>query len=260
MAKKEATELAVQEDHFPTTAPDYMNQGPARGQENVGIEDLTIPRIDVIQSQSKQRKKNDPKYIEGAEEGMLFNTVSGKLYGSKLFICPVYFRKEWVIWKNQDAGGGFNGAFATEAEAKAVMRENGWDTETLKKDGHDIPTYEAIDTGQHFCLVLDTSDMTTEEAVISMSKSKMKASRQLNTLAKMAGGDRFSRVYEVSAVEDQNKQGQDFFNMSVKQLGFAPEPVYRQAEKLYEAISSGQRDVNREEANQASSADKPEYA
>ncbi len=252
MAKKD---VAVVEDQFPTEVPDYMKQGEGRGHENVGIEDLTIPRMDVIQALSPQRKSNNPKYIEGAEEGMIFNTISGKLYGDKVFFVPVFFKKEFVIWKKQDAGGGFYGAFNTRAEAERAANEQGLN---FSDEGE----YEILDTGQHFGLILDpatTADSpVVEEIVISMSKSKMKVSRQLNTLCKMAGGDRFSRVYEIKAVEEQNKQNQDYWNMAVKQLGFVPEPVYHIAEELYGMVSEGQRTIAREEPTPEGK--KPEYA
>jgi hypothetical protein len=78
-----------------------------------------------------------------------------------------------------------------------------------------------------------------------MAKSKMKANRQLNTLCKMAGGDRFSKVYAIAALADKNPQGQDYWNLTVSALGYAPEAVYKEAEAMYDAISSGECSVNR---------------
>jgi hypothetical protein len=79
-----------------------------------------------------------------------------------------------------------------------------------------------------------------------MSKSKMKVNRQLNTMIRMAGGDRFERAYKIGSVVDANKAGEEYMNLSVKQLGFVSEPIYRAAEQVYEAISSGAKDVNRD--------------
>jgi len=230
MSKKSSNEMEISD-----VRPDYLGD-EVRGQENVGMEDLTIPRLDVLQSLSPQRKKNDPAYIEGAEEGMLFNTVTGQLYGESIYFVPVYYRKEWLIWKKQNKGGGFMGSFDTELEAATEFSEKGYDGD-----------YEIVDTGNHFGLIFsDENDV--EEICISMAKSKAKVSRQLNTLVKMAGGDRFSRVYKISATEDQNKEGQDYFNLKVAALGYAPEPLYRHGEKMYESISLSDRKVKYEEA------------
>ncbi|MCK5609709.1 hypothetical protein KAR91_47990 [Candidatus Pacearchaeota archaeon] len=246
MAKKKAKskELATEEDKFPATQPDYMSQDSTRGQEGVGLEDLTIPRLDVIQDLSPQHKANKPEYIEGAEVGMLFNSVTKALYGDTVYFVPVFFRKEFVIWKSRNAGGGFMGAYPTEAAAKQELESQGFDL--TEQDTKGDPMYQITDTAQQFGMIIHDDD-TTEDIVMSMSKSKMKTSRQLNTISKIAGGDRFSRVYKITAVEEQNKQNQDYWNLTVNQLGFTPEDVYKKAEVMYDSISSGARDVNREE-------------
>lgn len=243
---KAKKEVATTKSHVLAEVPDYLNPESTRGQENVGVDDLTIPRLSVIQDLSPQRKKNDPEYIEGAEEGMLFNTVTNELYGTGVDFVPCYFRKEWVIWKLQAAGGGFEGSFDTEAEAITEFNAQGYADDMVKIPNvpEKVCAHEIIDMGQHFGLVVH-DDGKLEEIVISMSKSKMKVSRQFNTIVKMAGGDRFSRVYKIGVVEDENSAGQNYFNLSVAVLGFVPEPIYRAAEKMYESIASGAKDVER---------------
>jgi hypothetical protein len=237
---KKATELAVAQETMPT----FMDPDKKRGQEGVGVEDLTIPRLQLIQDLSPQRKKTDPQYIDGAEEGMLFNSVTKALYGTEVVFIPCFYRKEWVIWKAQSEGGGFLGAYPTEAEAKAEFRAQDLDGQVDKKGN---PIYEINDTGQQFGLIV-TPDGHAEDIVISLSKTKRKVDRQLNTIIKMAGGDRFSRMYKIRAVQDENAAGQNYYNFGVELLGFVSnEDLYRRAESLYEAIAGGERDVNREE-------------
>jgi len=226
-----------------TDRPDFLGNSH-RGAENVGTEDLSIPRIDIIQALSPQRKKTDPAFIPGAEEGLLFNSVTGELYGTSVKIIPVFFRKEYVIWKDRQQGGGFFGAYQDRAEAVMAAQNLG-------------DSYDVSDTAQHFVLVV-SADGSAEEAVISMSKSKMKASRQLNTLCRMAGGDSFSSVYELAAVSVAGEKG-DYYNFTVKRLGYVTEDLYRRAESLYEAIKGGSRDVNRNYGEQTTTAAHDEY-
>jgi hypothetical protein len=226
VAKAVESALAVSDER-----PDWMQEGN-RGSESVGVDDLTIPRIAMIQDLSPQRKADKPEYIEGAKEGMIFNTVSGQLYGSDVKVVPCFFRKEWVIWKDRKQGGGFRGAFSTEAAAAAAIGQ--------LEDGDQC---EVMDTAQHFVIIV--SESGAEEAVISMSRSQMKVSRKLNTLVRMAGGDRFSGIYEFKVVSDQNAQGQDYYNWGVKRLGFPSQEVFHKAERLWEAVSSGEKDVDR---------------
>ena len=242
--KGKSKEVATTEDDkFPTAQPDYMNQDSTRGQEGVGVDDLTIPRLNVIQDLSPQHKANKPEYIEGSEVGMLFNSVTKQLYGSQVFFVPVFFRKEFVIWQSRNAGGGFMGAYPSEAAAKHELESQQLDIDETDTKGE--PMYKITDTAQQFGMIIH-EDGTTEDIVMSMSDSKMKVSRQLNTISKIAGGDRFSRVYKIAAVEEQNKQNQDYWNLSVSQLGYTPEDVYKKAEVMYDSISSGARDVNRD--------------
>jgi hypothetical protein len=223
--------------------PAWMKSDSVRGQEGVGVDDLTIPRLSLIQDLSPQRKKSDPAYIDGADSGMLFNNVTLKLYGESVVFVPCFYRKEWVIWKSQNSGGGFQGSFSSEKEALAEFREKDYEGKIDKKGD---PEYEINDTGQQFGIVVHENGFT-EDIVISLAKSKRKVDRQFNTLVKMAGGDRFSKMYKISAVGDQNAAGQDYFNFGVTAMGFvADEALYNKAVAMYEAVSAGSRDVNRD--------------
>lgn len=231
MSKKDVA--VVNQGGVVAVMPDFLkNQTTSRGTENVKAEDLVIPRLELVQSLSPCRKKSDPAYIEGAEEGLLFNNVTRQLYGESVMLIPVTYKKEWLIWKNRQSGGGFRGAFGSDLEAQAVLSE--------LEDGADC---EVSDTGQHFCLLVN-ADGKAEEIVVSCSKSKLKVSRKWNSLVRMNEGDSFSRVYKLGAVAEQGAKG-DYFNFSISQAGFPTLELYQRAEKLYEAIAAGAVKVDR---------------
>lgn len=229
MAKKEVAQSSAGVSAVQDQMPDFLRnkQGSARGQENVGAEDLIIPRLEVVQDLSPARKKTSPDYIEGAEEGMLYNNVTRELYGQSVLVVPVGFVKEWLIWKDREKGGGFRGAFASEGDAANALAG--------LEDGDDC---EIVDTNQQFCLLVK-GDGTVEEIVVSMAKSKAKVSRKWNSLIRLANGDSFSRAYRIAAVEDTNSKNQTFYNLSVTAAGFPTEVVYKRAEKMYEAMVAG---------------------
>lgn len=226
--------------------PSWMGEG-TRGSEEVGIQDLTIPRLQMVQSLSPQRKKNDADYIEGAEEGMLFNSVTNELYPKSVLFIPVYFRMEWVVWKHRDTGGGFVGAYPSQEEAVTAVADH---PNAGQVTDNGDPVLEVLDTAQHFGLLLDPNSPADNpraaEIVISMSRSQLKPSRQFNSQVRIAGGDRWERYYRLSAVQIEGPRG-DYFNWKVEQLGFVSEEVYAQAETLYKSVKSGQRDVERGE-------------
>jgi hypothetical protein len=222
VAVKEEFEIVTNE------IPEFMKQGN-RGAENVGTDDMIIPRIELIQALSPVRKKSDPAYIEGAEEGMLYNNVTRTLYGTEVTVVPVYYTKQFLVWKDRKAGGGgsngFRGAFASKELADRAIAE-------LAEEA-----LEVSDTAQHFVLVRNGDDW--QEAVISMAKSKVKVSKRWNSLMRLSNTDSFSRAYKLSATTETNARNESYFNFNVAALGFVNKELYERAEKLYETIRTG---------------------
>lgn len=223
---KKATALAETQDKMPAWLAEH--QADLRGSENVEVEDLVIPRLELVQSLSKVRKKTDPSYIEGIEEGMFYNNITKTTYGTSVNLIPIYFTKEWLLWRDQSLGGGFAGAYPSLSDA-----------ENARMQQEDPDEWEATETHQHFCLLVQ-EDGSTEEVVVSMAKSKLKKSKQWNSLVRINGGPRFSRFYVVDGVGDQNAKGQDFYNVSVKNGGFVTQEQFARAEKTYDSIAAGQ--------------------
>lgn len=233
--QKQATTVPATQKSFEISqsAPDYFDPTKQRGAEGVGVEDVIIPRLELIQGLSPALKKNDPKYIPGAEMGMMNNSVTRELYGDSVLVVPVFYMKQWLVWKDQKRGGGFAGAYDSPTEAQTRADEEGG-----KKEG-----WEVLDTPQHLCLLLNQQTGKAEEIMISLPRTKAKVSRAWNSMMRLAGGDTFARVYKVTSAEETNKQGQQYYNFVITPVGFAPEWVYRQAEDLYKRIISGKRKV-----------------
>jgi hypothetical protein len=221
---------------FGNERPDWVTE-TARGSEEVSTNDLSLPRLSIIQDLSPQRKKDKDEYIEGASEGMIFNTVTGELFTKGVFVVPCFMRPEHTVWKDRKSGGGFGGAFETEAEAEAFV------------NAQEQPELWDINyTHQHFCVMVmpghTPENPKLQDVVISMSRSQLKPSRKWNTTIQQLGGDRFARAYRLDVIQDRSEKG-EFYNWSAKPIGFAPKDVYDRAESVYEAVRTGTRDVNR---------------
>jgi hypothetical protein len=226
-AKKTAVAVASPQGElaFSQEAPEWA-QGPGRGNENVGTQDMVLPRIEIVQAQSPLKDTN-----EDARDGHMFNSATADLIGPVTHVIPVYFRVEWVVWRKVDAGGGFMGAFDSEQQARNRVAE-------AVSEGDDEADIEIVDTPVHYCLMVKP-DMTCDQMVISMPKSKAKVSRRWNAVIAINGGDRFSRVYKLATFKDANKKGQTFYNYVVTPAGFAPEVLFKKAEELYNVFKSG---------------------
>jgi hypothetical protein len=223
---KEVAVAATTALAFGSEMPEWMNPTSNRGSEEVKSTDMVLPRLEIVQALSPIKETN-----EDAKEGYLFNSVTQEVLGDMVYFVPVYFRLEYLIWKDQNKGGGFFGSFTSEAEAKTRLSE-------VIAGGEDPADLEIVDTPVHYGLRITPDLSTIEQIVISMAKTKSKISRKWNAMIQIAGGDRFSRVYKMSTFRDENSKGQKFFNFVVQPAGFAPQQVYKEAERLYEVLKT----------------------
>lgn len=202
--------------------PEWLAKGN-RGSEEVDSNDLVLPRIGVLQALSPQIKKSDPKFIQGAEQGKVWNTLTGELYGDDgIIFVPVLFRKEWVAFKDRNKGGGFKGSWPYAEAANAEKAVN------AMEDAADI---ELMESHSHIGYVVK-GDGSLEQAIISCTKSAIKFSRKLNSLVTMAGVDRFAKAYSVYAIEVSGPKG-DYYSFDAKPMGFVTKEVYKEAEDMY---------------------------
>lgn len=219
--------------------PDYIKQGDtARGSENVGQDDIVIPRLEIVQALSPCVKEGDPAFNDQARPGMLMNSVTKQLYGKSVMVVPVYYTKQYLVWKarKDKAGkpleGGFFGSYDTPIDAD----------ERAEAEGGEDANIEVIDTPQHLCLLINQFSGSIDEVMISMPRTKAKISRQWNSMVRLAGGDRFGRAYQIGTQLEKKTQG-DYYNFVVAQSGFPAKVLYDRAEKLYEQIAAGARRV-----------------
>ena len=225
--------MAMNEDNGAMVSndrPAWLDPDSGRGSEEVTINDLVLPRVDVLQALSPQIKKTDPSYIPNSEQGIIFNTVSGELYGTQITFVPVVFRREFILWQSRKSGGGFRGSFQTAEEAEE------------ERESLDNPNdYEVVETHVNFVLILHP-DGHQEEAVLSWSKSKRKVSRKLNSLIQMINADRFARAYRLTTIPVSGPKG-EYWSFDVAAIGFVTKPIYDMALRSYDAIRRGERTV-----------------
>lgn len=241
VAEAPAQQLQKNEAGMLTERPNWLTEDSNKGSEDVTINDLVLPRVDVLQALSPQIKRTDPAFIPNAEQGIIFNTVSGELYGSQITIVPVVFKREFIIWQDRKSGGGFRGAFATgeEAEEERQSLDN--------PDGHEV-----VETHVNFVLLIHPNGRA-EEAVLSWSKSKRKVSRKLNSLVQMVNADRFARAYKLTAIPVSGPKG-EYWSLDVSAIGFVDKPLYDKAQATYDAIKRGERTVKYEQDTDDASA------
>ena len=80
----------------------------AAGFENVKTTSLALPILKLLQNGSGEAQRRNQNYVDGAEPGMLLNTVTKKLYdGAKgVSVIPCHYKLEYQEWADFGTGSG----------------------------------------------------------------------------------------------------------------------------------------------------------
>lgn len=91
-----STEVAKTET-LPALTKEELAMGT--GQEELGIDDLVLPKIQISAAKSRFMKEGSDQYIDGLRDGQIFNTFSEEIYGKEILIAPIrYAGKNRVLF------------------------------------------------------------------------------------------------------------------------------------------------------------------
>ena len=95
VATKNSTAVAA-----PTMDLSLVAKDAGQGLSEVNMDTIQIPFLKILSSMSPQTKKQKKEYIEGAEEGMIFNTVTEELIDGAegITVVPCYFEPVALEW------------------------------------------------------------------------------------------------------------------------------------------------------------------
>ena len=223
--------------------PSNMFEGDAaKGLGKIGQEDLALPFLKILGQLSPEVNKRDGKYVEGAEPGMIYNSVSGDLYdGVKgIDVIPCFYKLEYIEWK--DRGEGPGAPVAIYDSSSDIMSKTKPDANYKDR----LPNGNYIEkTASHFVIISGDSPST---ALISMKSTQLKISRKWNSMMsgiKMKGANgmftpaSFSHIYKLKTTQMQNDKG-TWFGWEVSKVGpVTDKGLYDQARSFSENISKG---------------------
>jgi len=214
----------------------------AKGLGAIGQEDLALPFLKILGQLSPEVNKRDGKYVEGAEPGMIFNSVSGELYdGVKgIDVIPCFYKLEYIEWK--DRGEGLGAPVAIYDSSSDIMSKTKPDANYKDR----LPNGNYIEkTASHFVIVSGDSPST---ALISMKSTQLKISRKWNSMMsgiKMKGANgmftpaSFSHIYKLKTTQMSNDKG-TWFGWEVSKVGpVTDKGLYDQAKSFSDSISKG---------------------
>ena len=232
-----------------------LQQDAGAGSQNISAEDTQTPIISILQANSPQCKKSDGKYIKGAEEGKLYNNVTQEIYDGDqgITIVPCFFEKVYIEWKPNR--GGLAGIHPATTPLKDQVKlipsaENPDKLIPVLPNGNVLN-----ETNQHFVLILKP-DGGFEPAVLAMTSSALRSSRQLNTLIKRVmltgpnGMFNPASYYNQFRLSTAPRQSGDYswFGWQIEALGpVQSNHIYNAGKALEQAVNAGAVRVKQEE-------------
>ena len=219
-----------------------FEEDAAKGLGKIGQEDLALPFLKILGQLSPEVNKRDGKYVEGAEPGMIYNSVSGDLYdGVKgIEVIPCFYKLEYIEWK--DRGDGPGAPVAIYDSSSDIMSKTKADANYKDR----LPNGNYIEkTASHFVIITGDSPAT---ALISMKSTQLKISRKWNSMMsgiKLKGKNglytpaSFSHIYKLKTTQMSNDKG-TWFGWEVSKIGpITDASIYQQAKSFSESISKG---------------------
>lgn len=202
-------------------------------------DDYAMPFLSLLQSGSPQCKKSDPRRVEGAEEGMFFNTVEKAVY-SEVTLIPVAYRRSFVEWKLREDGGGFVTEYLPGEQPPTVLDDKNRD---ILENGHELK-----DT-RYWYVLIKNENGSVDPAVIGMTRTQIKPSKAWSyLLAKDVWPDGQERgkappffcwSYKATTVPQQNDE-YSFWNWDITRGDpVTDRNIFEAAKALREAVKSG---------------------
>ncbi len=210
MTKKK--DVATKSDNLPASPIDQFDTG-STGLEDVGSDDLLIPRLSILQGLSPQIKPSKPEYIQGAKDGDICDVGMGEVFPDGVLFLPVMFQKVWVRWSPRETGKGLVEIYHDEEIASETTRnidDEGVPTGPPTFANGDIlnTTFQFfglnLSAGRRRCFIPMTSVM--------LKRGRRWVSWSTSEKLQRADGSEFTppfyyRTYKLSTVPESNSKG-----------------------------------------------------
>lgn len=191
MAKKEdekpGTSLEVQKPAGALALPDDLaasfDQDVAELGANYSADQLAMPFLTILQALSPQVTKGKTEFVEGAQAGMLYDTVTKQLYDGEKGVNLILgtFKDSYIEWIPRNKGGGFVAEYTPEVGITARVVVDPDNNRVIQEDS---PVGQA---GNHLSLthtrlgvVVSDDFRSWDPVIISMSASGLSVSSALN--------------------------------------------------------------------------------
>lgn len=214
------------------------------GTENMGMDDIAVPYLYILQTNSPQVDEDSEAHVKGAKSGMFYNNVTGEVYEGRetgLTVIPCAYERKYVEWIDRDSGGG--GYVADHDIDSNILQETTPNEKGIPilGNGHLV-----VETAYHYVYFLNPIDGQWDQIIIPMKSTFLKKSRRWNkTLMSTlvpgtsARAPRWLYPYQLKTVKE-TKNNNTWSNFDITRL---PDPVtseqYMQAKAFAKLMEEG---------------------
>lgn len=218
LVKQGSQGIVAFEDFLTTERPEGSDTGEL-GNEGIGREDVTMPRIGIAQMMSPEINPTHARYIEGLKFNELFHTGWQRSLGAG----PVHFAilrrydPRWVEFNPIEQGGGVKDMNVPKGDPRTEF--------TIGPDGKKVKPIATM-FYDYIVLLLNDLDMTNpmnNVVALSFKSSGLKAAKKLNYLINARGQKLLPKgVYKVAAgkPETDKKSGGTYAVYAVDNAGW----------------------------------------
>jgi len=201
----------------------------------VGLTDIAVPYLYILQTNSPQCNPDHAKYVENAKSGMLYLSNLEKIFDGRttgLVIVPCYYERLVTEWLPRSSGGGLVASHDPESDILKQVKSVESEGKTIQvlPDGHQV-----IDTAYHYVLAQDPESKVWYQAIMPLKSTALKASRRMNSTistTNIPGTDkrapRFLFKWKMLSVKEQ-KDDYVWSSPKLEQLDMVTADVYRAA-------------------------------
>ena len=211
-----------------------------QGAQNISQEDLALPFLKILGQLSPEVNKRDGKYVEGAEPGLIINTVTNELYND-VDVIPCHYKRQYIEWQDRGTSTGAPVAIH-EADSDIISQTTrGKDYKDRLANGNYLEN-----TASHFVLINGSNPHT---ALISMKSTQLKVSRKWNSMMmglKMQGKNglftppTYSHIYNLKTVQMSNDKG-TWFGWDVSKVSPVEDKnMYDMAKNFAASVGKGE--------------------
>lgn len=246
--------------------PDYMKGSQGKGMQGLGVDDMIMPRMLLLQGLS-------PAVVKGGQPiGEFYHNILEESFGVELLIVPVLAKKRAVLFQPRHMGEGViyaraedgitwvpgSGEWKVQPYAE-IKKEVVWKltNANVKASGllefgsgdPDDPDSKPAGTLFYDFICIAPERPEIGPFVVSLKKTQIGAAKTFVGKLNMLGAATYGGVFRMTS-EPDSRGANDFFTYGFARAGFTPPEIFKECEALFEALKDKAYKIAGEEADE----------